>query len=120
MDKIHIRELRVRCAIGVTPEERRQRPHVLVSIELESDLSKGAATDRLEDTVDYKKLNRKVIDLVEDGEFNLVETLAERIAGLCLGQDGVEGVRVLVEKPGALRFTRSVGVEVVRRAEDRA
>lgn len=117
-DRIHIRDLAVRCIIGVFPEERRERQDVVINITLECDCRPAARSDDLRDAVDYKKIKRAVLRLVEGSEFQLIETLAERIADICLANPKVEAVRVTVDKPGALRFARSVAVEIERRRSD--
>lgn len=116
-DRILIRDLLLRCVIGANEWERRVRQDVLLNIELTADTRPAAASDDLEDAVDYKAIAKKVIALVEDSSFFLVETMAERVAALCLEDGRVRSVKVRVEKPGALRFARSVGVEIQRPAE---
>lgn len=114
LDAIHIRDLLLRCIVGVFPEERRAKQDVVINITLYADLSAACRSDRLDDTVDYKALKKDVIAMVESSECQLIERLAERIADICLRQSRVQRVRVLLEKPGALRFARTVGVEIVR------
>jgi FolB domain-containing protein len=114
MDSIMIKDLLARCIIGIRDEERRDRQDVIVNITLSADLSKACKSDRFEDTVDYSIVKKKVLEMVEHSQFFLIEALAERIAAICLDMGGVQGVRVSVEKPSALRFARSVGVEIYR------
>lgn len=114
LDQIHIRDLRVRCIIGVYPEERGERQDVNIQITLYADLAAAGRSDDLADTVDYKALKQQVVAMVEGSSFLLVERLAEAIAELCLAQPRVQRARVIVEKPGALRFARTVAVEIVR------
>jgi len=113
-DRIHIRDLALRCIVGIEPEERRERQDVLINITMHADLRWAGRTDDIADTVDYKAVKLAVIAEVEGSSYYLVERLAERIAEICLSHSGVAAVRVLVEKPGALRFARTVGVEVFR------
>ena len=115
LDKIYIRDLTLRCIIGVYPEERREKQDLVINIALECDHSAAAKSDKIEDAVDYKGIKKDVIQLVEASSFNLIETLADRIAQLCLSNPKVQQVVVTVDKPGALRFARSVAVEVTRR-----
>jgi FolB domain-containing protein len=117
MDKIHIRDLLVRCILGTTPLERKDRQDVLLDLTLHVDARPAAATDRLEDAVDYRALTKQVLQQVESSEHVLVETLADAVARTCLEHRGVAAVEVRVEKPGALRFARSVGVEILRGRE---
>ena len=113
-DRILIRDLLVRGILGVNEDERINRQDVLINIELEADTRAAGASDDLQDTVNYRTIAKHVIDLVETSSYYLVERLAEEIAGICLGTPGVLAARVRVEKPGALRFARSVGVEIRR------
>ena len=114
MDKIYIRDLALRCIIGVYPEERREKQDVIVNIVLESDHSAAAKSDQIVDTVDYKEIKKEIIQLVEASDFNLIETLADRIAQACLRNKKVQRATVTVDKPAALRFARSVAVEISR------
>jgi dihydroneopterin aldolase/D-erythro-7,8-dihydroneopterin triphosphate epimerase len=117
MDKIFIRDLLVRCVIGINEEERRTKQDVVISISMMTDTRKAAGTDSIEYTVDYRALKMRVLEMVQNSEFHLVEALAEHIARLCLEDHGVSEVTVSVEKPTALRFARSVGVEITRKRE---
>jgi dihydroneopterin aldolase/D-erythro-7,8-dihydroneopterin triphosphate epimerase len=116
-DKIIISDLMIRCVIGVHDWERKDKQDVLFNIELEADLHPAGASDDFEDAVDYRAITKTVIELVQSSSFYLVEALAERIAEICLEDPRVQRAKVRVEKPGALRFARSVGVEVDRRQE---
>lgn len=113
MNRIYIRDLALRCIIGAFPQERHAKQDVIINIALECDFGEAAHTDELEDTVNYKDINKRVIELVEASSFKLIETMAERIADLCLENERVFRATVTVDKPGALRFARSVAVEVV-------
>jgi len=114
LDKIHIRDLLIRCIVGIYDWEREKKQDVLINIVLYADLGTACQTDRIEDTVDYKDIKQKVVDMVESSSFMLVERLAERVAEICLENPQVQRVKVLVDKTGALRFARSVGIEIVR------
>ncbi len=115
LDRIHIRDLRARCIVGINPDERVNKQDVVVNITLYADLRKAGQSDDIADTVDYKAVKKKVLALIESSTFLLVERLADAIAEACLVQAGVKRARVLVEKPAALRFARTVGVEIFRR-----
>ncbi len=117
-DRIHIRDLLLRTVIGVNPEERRDRQDVIVNLTLYADLRRAGETDDMAHTVNYRSVSKLVIGLVESSSFYLVEALATAIARAILERFPVERVRVCVEKPGALRFARSVGVEIERAPED--
>ena len=114
LDRIHIRDLRLRCVVGLYEEERREKQDVVINITLETDLRAAGRSDDIRDTVDYKSINKRVIAMVEESSSFLIEHLAERIAALCLEENRVRRVTVSVDKPGALRFTRSVAVEITR------
>ena len=113
-DRIHIRDLLVRGIVGVRDWERKKKQDININITLETDLREAARSDRLEDTVDYVTIKRNVIRLVEESQFFLLERLAERITDVCLEDPRVARARVALEKPGALRFARTVCVEIVR------
>jgi FolB domain-containing protein len=113
-DVIFIEDLLVRCIIGIHDWERKARQDVLVNIELEADTSPAGASDVFEDAVDYRALAKRVIAMAEASSYQLVEALAEEIARLSLADGRVRRARVRVEKPGALRFARSVGVVIER------
>lgn len=115
-DQIHIRDLSLRCIIGIYPEERRAKQDIIVNLDLATDMRRAARTDRIEDAVDYKSIKQRIVALVETSDFQLIETLADRIASLCLETPGVRRATVCVDKPGALRFARSVAVEITRTA----
>ena len=118
MDRILISDLLVRCIIGVRDEERRDKQDVLINLSLSVDLRKAGTSDRLEDSVDYRALNKQILRMAESSQFHLVESLAQAVADICLGNPSIKEVLVRVEKPGALRFARSVGVEIVRHRAD--
>ena len=114
LDQIHIRELTTRCIVGINDEERVKKQDIIIGITLDTDLRAACRSDCIDDTVDYKAIKQKVIAMVEKSNFFLVERLAQAIADLCLEDERVQGVHVSVDKPGALRFTRSVAVEIHR------
>jgi D-erythro-7,8-dihydroneopterin triphosphate epimerase len=114
LDTIRIIDLALRYVIGLTPEERREKQDVIINLSLFTDLRKPGQSDRLADSVDYKAIKKCVIALVESSSFQLIERLAERIAEVCLEDPRVRRATVSVQKPGALRFARSVAVEVTR------
>lgn len=115
-DRILVRDLLVRGIIGVNDWEREKKQDILINLELEFDLRPAAESDDVEDALNYRTLTKAVIAHVEASSYQLVEALAEAIARLCL-EHGARRVRVRVEKPGALRFAASVGVEIERAAE---
>ncbi len=116
-DKIYIRDLSIRCIIGVNQDERIEKQDVIINVILFIDTRKAGQTDDLEDSVDYKKVKKTILSLVENSDFLLIERLAEEIAKVCLDDSKVQKVNVTVDKLGALRYTRSVAVEIVRTRE---
>jgi D-erythro-7,8-dihydroneopterin triphosphate epimerase len=113
-DRIQIQDLLLRTIIGINEEERRNRQDVLINITLYADTRAAGASDDVGDAVNYRTITKQVIERVEDSSLNLVEKMAAEIAAICLEDPRVEAVDVRVEKPGALRFARSVGVEIHR------
>ncbi|MBF0445389.1 MAG: dihydroneopterin aldolase [Magnetococcales bacterium] len=114
IDKIDIKDLQLRCVIGIQEWERKTLQDVLINITLFTDLSAAGKSDNIEDTVNYKTLCKQIIAMTEASSFFLVEMLASKIAELALEDERVTTVQVQVEKPGALRFARTVGVTIVR------
>ncbi len=117
-DKIRIEDLHLRTIVGINEEERRNRQDVLINVELLADTRPAGASDDIEDAVNYRTITKRIIALVEGSQFFLVEKMAAEIASICLADPRVEAATVRVEKPGALRFARSVGVEIYRSRED--
>ena len=115
MDRIFIRDLALRCIIGIYPEERREKQDVVINVEMYCDLRKAGKSDDLSDTVDYKGIKKAILKLVESSHFQLIESLAEKIAAIALGDEKVQQVVVTIDKPGALRFARASAVEITRK-----
>mgnify|MGYP001057977471 CR=1 FL=1 len=113
-DQIQIKDLLLRTIIGINEEERLKRQDVLINIVLYADTRAAGASDAIDDAVNYRTITKRVIRLVEESDFYLVEKMAAEIAAICLEDPLVESARVRVEKPGALRFAGSVGVEIYR------
>jgi dihydroneopterin aldolase/D-erythro-7,8-dihydroneopterin triphosphate epimerase len=117
MDTIIIRDLALRTIIGIYPEERKEKQDIVVNITLEVDLKKAGTTDDITNTVDYKSLKKEIVRMVDASADNLIESLAEKIASICLSEEKVNRALVTIDKPGALRFARSVAVSVDRKRE---
>jgi dihydroneopterin aldolase/2-amino-4-hydroxy-6-hydroxymethyldihydropteridine diphosphokinase len=117
-DRILIKDLLLRTIVGINEEERRNKQDVLINIVLHSDMQTAGATDRIEDAINYRSITKRVIALVENSRFYLVEKMAAEVATVCLEDPRVERATVRVEKPSALRFARSVGVEIERTQSD--
>lgn len=114
MDKIFIRDLALRCIVGTLPHERTVTQEVILNITLETDLRAAGKSDDLYDTVNYLAVQENVLEMVEKSEYLLIESIAERAAEICLAENGVVRATVSVDKPAALRFCRSVAVEISR------
>ena len=115
VDRIHIRDLKFRSIIGINSDERRERQDVVTNITIWADLSTACQSDNIEDTVDYKAIKKSILKMAETSQFFLVEAMAQAMADICLANERVQQVQIQVEKPTALRFARSVGVEITRR-----
>jgi FolB domain-containing protein len=119
MDRILIRDLRIRCVLGTGAQERRRRQDVVVNVALDADLRRACRSDRLADTVDYGRIADRVTALITRSRFHLVEALAGAIARTCLAVPGVRAATVRVDKPAALASARSAAVEITRRRTPR-
>lgn len=117
-DSIFLNDLRIKAIVGIWDWERKLRQTVSIDLEMGADIRKAAATDNIEDTLDYKQIAKRVQQFVEDSAFKLVETLAENIARIVLSEFDVPWVIVKVNKPGAIRGSRDVGVIVRRERTD--
>lgn len=120
MDKIFLSALSVECIVGIWEWERRVKQTVVIDVEMAADIRKAAASDRIEDTIDYKRVAKRLLAFVGDSQFHLVETLTERIAHLIVSEFGVSWVKVRLNKQGAIRGARDVGIEIERSASDYA
>lgn len=119
MDKIFVKDLLVRGIIGINPEERVKLQDIVVNMTLFADIRQAAETDDIAYAVNYKSITKRIIEHVEASSDYLVEKLVTDIARIVLTEfDGVHRVKVRVEKPGALRFAQSVGIEIDRKRQD--
>ncbi len=116
MDTVHIRGLRTEAVIGVYDWERDIRQELVVDLELASDNRAAAATDAIEEAVDYAAISSRVLAFIEGSECQLIETLAEQLAALVMSEFGVPWLRLRLDKPGAVAEAESVGVEIERGA----
>jgi dihydroneopterin aldolase len=114
MDTIFLNELKVDTVIGIWDWERKIRQTVIIDLEMAADIQKAAASDKVDDTLNYKLVAKRVQQFVTDSEFQLVETLAEHIATIIRDEFAVPWVSVRVNKPGAIRGARDVGVFIER------
>ena len=118
LDKILIKDLLLRCIIGINDWERENKQDVLINLVLFTDLKKSGGKDNPYDILNYRSVTKAVIQHVEASQYQLVEALATAIARICCVDFHAPRVIVRVEKPGALRFARSVGVEIEREPAD--
>lgn len=118
LDRIEIRDVLLRCIVGINEAERKNKQDVLINIVMWADTRAAAQSDDIADAVNYRTVTKQIIEHVEASEYFLVERLVERIAQICLRHERVQQVQVSVEKPGALRFARSVGVTITRTRAD--
>jgi dihydroneopterin aldolase len=117
-DRIFLHGLTTECVIGFIDWERRVKQTVVMDIELPVDCRRAALSDAVVDTLDYKKVAKRVQAFVSASEYQLVETLAHRLALVILQEFGIEWVRVTLNKPGAIRNSRDVGVVIERSRAD--
>ena len=117
MDQIFIKDLLVRGIIGINDWEREKPQNILINIVISADLTKAGETDDISYSINYRTIAKKAQSRAETAQRLTVEALAADIANICLEEPGVLKVRVKVEKPNAVRFARSVGVEVERSKE---
>jgi FolB domain-containing protein len=113
-DKVIIKDLLARGIIGVNDWEREKAQEILINLEIEADLRAAGQSDDIDDAVNYRTVAKLAQKHAESAGRLTVEALAEDIAIICLEQEGVLAVKVRIEKPGAVRFAKSVGVEIYR------
>jgi dihydroneopterin aldolase len=118
MDKIFIHALKTEAIVGIFDWERQVKQTVLMDLELSADIRTAALSDSIDDTVNYKRVAKRVLAFVAASQFHLVETLAEHVAMLMLEEFGVAWVGISLSKPGAIRNSRDVGVVLERDRED--
>lgn len=114
MDIIYLHDLRIECIIGIWEWERRIKQTVILDLDMAADIRRAAATDRIDDTINYKAVAKRLIDYVGRSEFQLVETMAEKVAEILLAEFGLQWVRVRINKKGAVRGAGDVGVIIER------
>jgi dihydroneopterin aldolase len=114
MDIVFIRELKVATVVGIYDWERRIRQNVVLDLDMAADVARAAKSDKIEDTLDYKAVAKRLIQFVSASEFQLVETLAAKVAELVMQEFAVRWVKVTLHKPGAVSGSKSVGVIIER------
>ncbi|MEM7531557.1 MAG: dihydroneopterin aldolase [Chloroflexota bacterium] len=119
VDRIQIHDLLIRGILGINPEEREKRQDILVNVTLWADTRAAAESESIDDAVNYRTITKAIIAHVEQGRPFLVERLVQDLASICLEADSrVQAVEISVEKPGAIRFARSVGITIYRTRAD--
>ena len=113
-DRVFLRGLAIQTTIGFIEWERHVKQTVVIDLEIPVDCALAASTDQVTETVDYKSMAKRTIAFVEAAEFKLVETLAHKLAMLLLAEFNIAWIKLSVNKPGAIRGSRDVGVEIVR------
>jgi dihydroneopterin aldolase len=117
-DKIFVTALTTECIVGIWDWERKVKQTVVVDLEMACDVRKAALSDHIEDTVDYKQVSKRVLSFISESQFQLVEALTEHIARIIVTEFAVPWVRVRLNKQGAIRNSRDVGIVIERRTED--
>ena len=118
MDKIFIHALKTEAIIGIFDWERQVKQTILVDLEFSANIRKAALSDAIEDTLNYKRVAKRVLSFIEASQFHLVETMADSVAMLLLEDFGLEWVKVALSKPGAIRNSRDVGILIERNRAD--
>lgn len=119
-DVIFLTGLTTDCIVGIWDWERQVKQKIVLDVEMATDVRRAAASDSIDDTLDYKKVAKRLLGFVGESRFQLVETLAERVAELIVTEFDVPWVRVRLNKQGAIRGARDVGILIERRSQDYA
>lgn len=114
MDIIFLHDLTIETIIGIYDWERKEKQSIILDLDMAADIPAAAHSDSIEDTLNYKAVAKRLIDFVGDSQFQLVETLAERVADIVLNEFGVQWLRLRVNKKGAVRYAGDVGVVIER------
>ena len=114
MDTIFLRDLEVDATIGIFEWEKRIKQKVRIDLEMATDIAKAAASDSIDDALDYKAISKRIIQFVQDSRYELIETLIEKVAEILLQEFSIPWVRVTISKPGAVRGSRDVGITIER------
>jgi dihydroneopterin aldolase len=114
MDTIFLRDLEINATIGIFEWEKRIKQKVRIDLEMATDIAMAAASDAIEDTLDYKAISKRVIQFVEESRYELIETLIEKVSEIILKEFNISWVRLTISKPGAVRGSRDVGITIER------
>ena len=118
MDKIYLRNLRAHILVGINPEEKVHKQEVIINATLYTDCAKAAQSERIEDAVDYSVIHDKIYTHLISTQYDLIETMAQRVADICFENAAVDACCVSVDKPEALKYADSVAVEIFRTRND--
>jgi dihydroneopterin aldolase len=118
VDTIFIHALKTETIVGIYEWERQVKQTVVIDLQFSADIRKAALTDSIDDTLNYKGVAKRILAFIEASQFHLVETLAEHIAMLVLEEFNVHWVSVALSKPGAIRSSKDVGVQLERTRPD--
>ena len=118
MDIIYLRDLRIDTIIGIYDWERRMKQTIIIDLEMGTDIRKAANSDNIDDTLNYKAVTKRLLSYVGESEFELVETLAEKIAEIIMTEFNVPWLRLSLNKKGAVRYVRDVGVIIERGSKE--
>ena len=117
-DRIYVEDLRVKGTIGIFDWEKKIKQEISLSYEIDHDNFSASKEDKIEATTDYKTITKKIISFIEENKFELVETFAEKITEMVIKDFDVNWIKLRVSKPGALRFSKDVGVIIERTSKD--
>ena len=117
MDRIFLEDLQIETVIGIYDWERAIRQRISLDLDMRFDIKRAARTDRVDDTVNYKQVAKRLIQYVGNSRFELIETLIERVAQIAMYEFGVQDVTARLRKPGAVRYSKTVGIEITRHRE---
>ena len=117
-DIVYIRDLNIETVIGIYDWERKIKQTVSIDVEMATDISKAAQSDDIAHALDYKSVGKRIIEFVEASQYELVETLIDKVAEIVIGEFSVSWCRIRLSKPGALRGSRDVGIIIERTSDD--
>lgn len=120
MDKIFIKGLKAEAIIGIYDWEKNTRQTITVDLEMQTDIRKAAASDDIDDTLNYKSISKRLVSFIEESRFELVEALSEKLAEIVLDEFGVDSLKLTLHKPGALSDAEDVGIIISRSRKNAA
>ncbi len=118
MDKIILTDLKIKAVIGIWEWEKRNPQIISIDLEMETDVNKASETDSIKDALDYKAVAKRIKEFAQSNQFELIETLVERMAQLILDEFKVQWLKLTISKPFAIRDSRNVGICIERSKHD--